>query len=54
MYKLRADSKSDAGLRDAHNYGYGSSARYRNPYGYSYRRAAIAGQPRISILDPRS
>ncbi len=54
MYKLRPDSNSDAGHRDSHNYSYCSSARYRTSYGYSYRRAAIAGQPRNSVFDPRS
>ena len=54
MYKLRHDSNSDADRRHALNYSYGSSARYRASYGYSYRRATIAGQPRISIFDPRT
>ena len=66
MYKLRLDSNSNAGRRDAHIYSYCSSARFRTScgycssarhctsYAYSYRPAAIAGQPCISIFDPPS
>ena len=54
MYKLRPDLNSDAGRRDAHNYRYYSSARYRTSYSYSDCRAAVSGQPCISIFDPQS
>ena len=54
MYRLRLDSYSDAGRRDAHTYSYCSSAGYCTSYGYSYRRAAVADQTPISISDPRS
>ena len=54
MYKLRPDCDSDAGRYDALNYSYCSSASYHLAHGHRFRRAAIASQPRISTLNPRS